>query len=140
MTPHIDFQTDKINSLIKNCAKCIFQKQSKELICTAILKPSIKTLNADLGVVTSPDPGKEVPEQIDSNRESEPPSPSKHPTNPLKQIIEKMEKIKSKKKPPDFGVTAFPIPLQWIEAVREGEVCAEILCSAELIQVSSHFG
>lgn len=73
-------------------------------------------------------------EQVDSGRESH--RQSKHPhTNPLKQIIDKIEKKKSKKSQPNFGVTTFPIPLQWVEAVREGEVRAEILCSAEFIQV-----
>lgn len=74
---------------------------------------------------------------IDSSGEHEP--PVRHHTNPLKHFIEKIEekklKKKSKKKLPDFKVTAFPIPLQWIEAVREGEVYAEILCSAEFIEV-----
>lgn len=118
-------------NLIQKGQNCLFQKQSKELLCTAILRPLIKPLDAsEAAIITLPDSSRE---QIDSNRESEP--QSKHHTNPLKHIIEKMEKKKLKKKLPDFGVTVFPIPLQWIEAVKEGEVYAEILCSAELIQV-----
>lgn len=110
----------------------LFQKQSKELICTAILRPLTKPLDVtEAAIVTLPDSGEEYPEQVDSNRESQP----KHHLNPLKHVIKKMDKRKLKKKIPDFGVTVFPIPLQWIEAVREGEVYAEILCSAELIQV-----
>lgn len=115
--------------------KILFQRLSKELISTAILRPLTKTLNInEATIVPLSDTDKEFTEAIDSNRESQP--QSKHPTNPLKHIIDKMEKKKLKTKLPDFGVTMFPIPLQWIEAVRQGEVCAEILCSAELIEVN----
>lgn len=109
-----------------------FQKHSKELLCTAILRPMTNILDAaESAFITIPDSIKEYPEQIDSNRDLEP--PRKDPTIPLKHIVNKLETKKSKL--PNFGVTIFPTPLQWIEAVKDGEVCAEILCSAELIQV-----
>lgn len=99
-----------------------------------MLRPLTRTLNAtEATALTWPDSGRGYPERIESSRDSD--HRSKHPHNPLKHIIEKVEKKMFKRKLTDFGVTAFPIPLQWIQAVRNGEVYAEILCSAELIQV-----
>lgn len=87
----------------------------------------------EAGIVKSPN-SNECPEQVDWNR-SEPQS-TKHAVNPLKQIIEKIETKNLRNKLPDSGIAVFPIPLQWVEATKEGVVCAEILCSAELIQVN----
>lgn len=77
---------------------------------------------------------------IDSNCESEPKPKSKaQRINPVKHVIDMLDKKNTRKKLPDFGKPIFPTPLQWIEAVKDGEVRAEILCSAELIQVRDLF-
>lgn len=82
---------------------------------------------------TLSDPTKKCTDIIDSNRDSEP--QRNDPTNALQQPVEKLENKKLKKKLPDFRTAVFPTPLQWIDAIKDGEVCAEILCSADLIQV-----
>lgn len=82
---------------------------------------------------TLPDSANKSPEVINSNRDSEP--QRNDPTNPFKHITETLEKKKWKKKLPDFRAPIFPTPLQWIDAVKDGEVCAEVLCSADLIEV-----
>lgn len=88
---------------------------------------------AESSFVNLPESRNECSDTIDSNRDLE--LQRKDPTNPLAHIIEKLEKTKRKKKLSDFMTPIFPTPLQWIEALKDGEVCAEILCSSELIQV-----
>lgn len=72
---------------------------------------------------------------MDSNGEPETQSEQQWKRPTLKGMIGKIENRRVQSKSPDFASTVFPIPMQWIEAVKDGEVCAEILCSAEFIQV-----
>ncbi|XP_037045765.1 otoferlin [Bradysia coprophila] len=115
------------------------KKLSKEFLCTAILRPLTRMLEAIASISPTPEIPNVCSKPIDSNGESEtqsePPSKPQLKRPTLKHIIEKIENRRSKRKLPDFASIAFPIPLQWIEAVRDGEVCAEILCSAEFIQL-----